>query len=82
MITVAPAVSDGVETGTTTISSATGFAQAGQTPVHVGDLVTGTGIPTNTYVSSITDANDLVLTNATGSGTGITFTFNIHSPNN
>jgi len=81
LINVAPAVTDGVENGTTTISSATGFAQAGKTPVRVGDLVTGAGIPANTYVSSITDANDIVLNQAaTQSANGVTITFNIHSP--
>jgi hypothetical protein len=84
MITVAPSVSDGVTTlNSPDVSSATGFEQAGQTPVVVGDLVTGAGIPANTYVSQVTDANDLVLTNnATVGATGVTFTFNIHSPNN
>jgi hypothetical protein len=81
-VTVAPAVSDGVENSTTTITSTTGFAQANQTPVHVGDLVTGTGIPTGDHVASIVDANTLTLTAAaTATATGVTFTFNIFDPN-
>ena len=82
LITVAPAVPDGVVTsGSSTVTSATGFQQPGQTPVVVGDLVTGSGIPNPDYVSTVT-ANSLTLTApATASSGGETVTFNIHDPN-
>jgi hypothetical protein len=82
VITVAPSVSDGVTTnGSTTITSAAGFAQSGQTPVHVGDTVNGAGIPTGDHVASIANANTVVLvTAATASATAVTFTFTINSP--
>ena len=81
LINVAPVVTDGVENGTTTVTSSQGFEQSGQTPVEVGDLVTGANIPANTYVATVA-ANTITLTqSATTSASGVTVTFNIHDPN-
>lgn len=60
----------GVTNGTTGIT----FASNGQNP-NVGDLVTGTDIPANTYIVSATQTSATLNNAATGSNTGITFTF-------
>lgn len=65
-------VADGVTTNaSTTITSATAaFVSTDQ-----GRLVTGTGIPVNTYISSVTNATTAVLTNAaTATATGVSIT--------
>lgn len=56
--------------GCTTTSSSTSVAVANTAPLRPGYPVSGTGIPANTTVASITDANNFVLSNAaTASGT-------------
>lgn len=57
--------------GTTTLTSAAGFSK-----VRVGQLLTGTGVPVNTYVQTVTDESTIVVTNAVTGGT-ITVTFYI-----
>ena len=44
--------------------------------VQVGDWVTGTGIPTNTYVESIQSATVMKMTNAATAAGAVTLTFN------
>lgn len=65
------AVSDGVTNTTTTITSATASFGEGD----IGRTITGTDIPANTVISSITSATTAVISQAaTGSHTGCTFT--------
>lgn len=62
---------DGVSNGTTTYTSAT----AAFTSADVGRTITGTNIPSNTTISSVTNATTIVLSAAaTGSGTSLSFT--------
>lgn len=55
--------------GTTTLTSSAAFSR-----VRIGQLLTGTGVPANTYVQSVTDESTIVVTNAVTAGT-ITVTF-------
>lgn len=61
----------GVTNGTTTIT----YASNGQVP-NVGDYVTGTDIPANTYIISAGSTSAVLSNAATGSSSGLTFTFN------
>ena len=64
-------------TGTTSNTSTTVSALTNDTAIVVGDRVTGTGIPVDTFVSSVnTVAHTMVISHAaTASGTGVTLTF-------
>ena len=65
-------VNDGVTNGTTAFTSQT----ANFTAVDVGRSVTGTNIPANTTISSVTNSTTVVMNNAaTGSGTGLVISF-------
>ncbi len=57
--------------GTTTLTSATAF-----TKVRVGQRITGSGVPNNTFVDTVTDESTIIVTNAVGAGI-ITATFYI-----
>jgi hypothetical protein len=57
--------------GSTTLTSAAAFSK-----VRVGQLLTGTGVPVNTYVDTVTDESTITVTNAVTLGT-ITVTFYI-----
>jgi len=93
LINVAPAVTDaaltpdGSSSTETDVHSAQGFAQAGQTPVQTGNLVTSsvfTSAENPVYVAKVLDANDIVLVTHDGNqvtASGQTLTFNIHAPN-
>ena len=62
-------VTDGVENGSTTITSAT----AAFTSNDVNGLVVGAGIPANTTIASVTDSQTAVLNHAaTATATGVT----------
>lgn len=89
LITVPNAATDALVTnGSANVTSASsGFGStAGSTPVQVGDLVTGTGVPANTYVASTPAPapGAITLTNPVtvggGGSTTETLNFNIHSP--
>lgn len=63
---------DGVSTNNSTIYTS---ARANFVSGDVGRVITGTNIPANTYIASRTDSTTIVLSqNATGSGTGLSFT--------
>jgi hypothetical protein len=65
-----PVYTDGVSNGTTTYTSATASFTAGD----VGKPITGTDIPANTTVASVTNGTTIVMSQAaTGSHTGNTF---------
>jgi len=89
LITVPNPATDAVVTnGSANVTSASGGfgSTAGSTPVQAGDLVTGTGVPANTFVAltPAPSATAITLTNpVSGLGTSPateTLTFNIHSP--
>jgi hypothetical protein len=62
--------SDGVTNSTTTLTSATmNFTQA-----DVGAYITGTTIPANTYIVSVTNSTTVILSRTTSASTGITIT--------
>lgn len=65
-------VTDGVTSSNTTVTSATAaFANA-----DVGALITGTGIPTGTFITVIGSATSVTISQAaTASATGVTLTF-------
>ena len=65
-----------VTDGVTTVSSPdVSSASANFTPAQVSQPISGAGIPAGTTVSSVTDANHLVLSaNATATATGVTLT--------
>lgn len=66
--------SNSVGTGATTSGSTTVTA-ASTAGMYPGQAISGTGIPSNTYVRSITDGTTAVLTQAaTATGSGLTFT--------
>lgn len=69
---------DCVTTNTSaTITSATANFQAGDVGAHV----TGTGIPTSTFILSVTNTTTAVLTNnATASGTGVSLAITDQTP--
>jgi hypothetical protein len=82
-------VTDGVENGTTTVTSAT----ATFTGADVNQTISGAGIPADTVISSVTDPSTVVISNAaTQSATGVTLTIggisaaadtnSINNPNN
>lgn len=63
-----------VGTGATTDGSTT-ITVASTASMYPGQQIAGTGIPTNTYVASITNSTTAVLTQAaTATNTGLTFT--------
>ena len=69
----ARSVSDGVFNSTSTVTS----AAANFTSADVGSLVTGTGVPTGTYIGAVVSESNVTLTNpttATGTGRSITIT--------
>jgi hypothetical protein len=59
---------------TTNASTSISFASIGTAP-NVGDRVTGTGIPANTYVFSATTTTAVLTNAATATNTGLTLTF-------
>jgi hypothetical protein len=66
-------VADGVDNGTTTITSAT----ASFLSTDVGAIVTGTDMPTNNVIASVTNSTTAVLAQAaTGSGSSRSWTIN------
>jgi hypothetical protein len=60
------------------------FATSGGVIPPLGMIVTGTGIPVNTYVVSATATTAVLNQNATATGSGLTFTFspNVDTDNN
>lgn len=68
---LARAVSNGVLNSTTTVTSAT----IAFTANDVGSTIAGTGIPTGTIISSVTNATTAIMNNtATATATGVTVT--------
>lgn len=62
--------------GNTTSASANVTALSSTSALAVGMLVSGTGIPANTKIASITNSTSLVLTsNATATGTAVSLSF-------
>lgn len=59
--------------GDKSVTTAASYTTSG---VLVGDMVTGTGIPINTYVESIQSATVLKLTNSATAAGSVTLTFN------
>jgi len=59
--------------GTTTASATVNIAS--NTNIIAGQQVTGSGVPANTYVASVTSATQIVLTQAVTLGSGVTLTF-------
>ena len=69
-------------TGNTTTGSASVTSIASTTGLAAGMLVTGSGIPANTKVSSVTSGTAIVLTaNATATATGVSLTIQNPSAN-
>lgn len=65
-------------TGNTTNGVNTITSLSASTGVAIGQLVTGTGIPAGTTVTSIVGSTATLSANATATGTGVTFTFRDH----
>lgn len=60
-----------------TTNGSTAISYTSSAAVYPGQRITGTGIPTNTFIASVTSATAAVLTQAaTADGTGLTFTLN------
>lgn len=59
--------------GDNSVTTTSSYTTSG---VLVGDIVTGTGVPVNTYVESIQSATVLKLTNACTAAGAVTLTFN------
>ena len=66
--------------GNETASSTTLTAFADTVDVHVGMLVTGTGIPANTFVTGGTSTTVTISNAATATNAGVTFTFSWQMP--
>ena len=65
------------QTGTLTTGSATISAIPSTAALRVGMSITGTGIPANSAILTIVDANSITITaNATADGTGVALTIN------
>ena len=79
-ITFAEALAVTTTTGNTTANSSS-LTNITTTNINVGQSITGTGIPANTFVNAVptagtSDNGTLTLSNAaTAAGTGVTFTF-------
>lgn len=65
-------------TGNLTSGSNSIVSVASTTGIRAGLLVTGTGIPTDTYVNSKSGSTVTISENATASGTGVTLKFAMH----
>ncbi len=64
-------------TGNTTNASATVTSVSSTAGLAIGTLVTGTGIPANTYIASIDSSTQITLnSNATATNSGITISYN------
>lgn len=72
--TTASAIGVFTDTATTTNGSNVVVLAASNLLIGAGQLVTGTGIPANTYVESVSTTNVTLTNNATASGT-VTLTF-------
>ena len=79
-ITFAEALTVSTVTGNTTAASAS-LTNITTTNINVGQAISGTGIPSNTFVSAIATAGSssngtiTLSNNATAAGTGVTFSF-------
>lgn len=71
------AYADVSEGGGATTSGSTTITVASTAGMYPGQAISGTGIPANTYVASVTNGTTAVLTQAaTATGAGLTFTLN------